>query len=50
MKRWRQEFIEIQETGTRLEQEREETKITRAFLRKMKDHEDGKSEKERFCN
>ena len=36
----------MQETGTRLEQEREEARITQAFLRKIKGHEDRKSEGE----
>ena len=46
LKEWRLEFLEIQETRTRLVQEREEAKITQAFLRKIKSHEDGKSEGE----
>ena len=45
LKKWRKDLIKEQETGMRLEQEREETKITQAFL-KIKGYEDGKSEGE----
>ena len=44
LKKWRLELLEIQETGTRLEEEGEEAKITQAFLKKIRSHEDGKNE------
>ena len=44
LQKWRLEFLEVLETGTRLEQGQEEERITQAFFQKIKSHEDGKSE------
>ena len=42
LKSWRKKIIRIQETGTSLEQEREEQKVVRRFLQKIRDYEEGK--------
>ena len=42
LKKWRQRFIRIQETGTRLEQAQEEKEVARIFLKKIRSYEEGK--------
>ena len=39
LKKWRQRFIRIQETGARLEQTQEEKEVARIFLKKTKKRE-----------
>ena len=43
--RKRERIIRIQESGTRLEQAREERKIVRQCLQKIKEYEEGKGER-----
>ena len=42
LKKWRQRFLKIQETGTKLEQAQEEKKIAKIFLQKIRSYEEGK--------
>ena len=42
LKKWRQRFLKIKETGTKLEQAQEEKKIAKIFLQKIRSYEEGK--------
>ena len=46
LKKWKLEFLWLQETGTRLEQEQEEEKIARIFFQKIRSYNEGKSKGE----
>ena len=46
LKKWRQRFVQTQETGTRLEQVQEEKEMGRMFFRKIRSYEEGKSKGE----
>ena len=45
LKKWRQRFIRIQKTGTRLEQAQEEREVARIFLKKIRSYEQGKGKR-----
>ena len=46
LKKWRLEFLWLQETGMRLEQEQEEEKIAGIFFQTIKSYEEGKNKGE----
>ena len=46
LKKWRLEFLWLQETRTRLKQKQEEEKIARIFFQKIRSYEEGKSKAE----
>ena len=46
LKKWRLEFLRLQETGTRLEQEQEEEKMARMFFQEIISYLEGKSKGE----